>query len=94
MARPGRRKRAESRYAEQAERLAARCRTLCEQRGMTHEQLAARAEIRGHSAEHRKSGRGGAVPLHRARHGPGPGHIDRGRRHVAAARTRDSCKRS
>ncbi len=45
MARPGRRKRAESRYTEQAERLAARLRALREQRGMTQEQLAARAEI-------------------------------------------------
>ena len=45
MARPGRRKRAESRYTEQAERLAARLRALREQRGMTQEHLAARAEI-------------------------------------------------
>jgi transcriptional regulator with XRE-family HTH domain len=45
VARPGRRKRAESRYAEQAERLAARLRALREQRGLTQEQLAARAEI-------------------------------------------------
>jgi DNA-binding XRE family transcriptional regulator len=43
--RPGRRKRAESRYAEQAERLAARLRALREQHGMTQEQLAAQAEI-------------------------------------------------
>jgi len=45
MARPGRKKRAESRYAEQAERLAARLRALREQRGMTQEQLAAQAQI-------------------------------------------------
>jgi DNA-binding XRE family transcriptional regulator len=45
MARPGRRKRAESRYTEQAERLAAALRALREQRGMTQEQLAARAEV-------------------------------------------------
>jgi transcriptional regulator with XRE-family HTH domain len=45
VARPGRRKRAESRYAEHAERLAARLRALREQRGMTQEQLAAQAEI-------------------------------------------------
>jgi DNA-binding XRE family transcriptional regulator len=45
MARPGRRKRAESRYAEQAERLAVALRALREQRGMTQEQLAARAEV-------------------------------------------------
>jgi len=43
--RPGRRKRAESRYIGQAERLAARLRALREQRGMTQEQLAAQAEI-------------------------------------------------
>ena len=45
MVRPGRRKRAESRYIGQAERLAARLRALREQRGMTQEQLAAQAEI-------------------------------------------------
>jgi DNA-binding XRE family transcriptional regulator len=45
VARPGRRKRAESRYAEQAQRLAARLRALREQRGMTQEQLATQAEI-------------------------------------------------
>jgi transcriptional regulator with XRE-family HTH domain len=45
MARPGRRKRAESRYTEQAERLAARLRALREERGMTQEQLAAQAQI-------------------------------------------------
>lgn len=45
MVRPGRRKRAESRYAEQAERLAARLRALREQRGMTQEQLAASAKV-------------------------------------------------
>ncbi|HLK73173.1 MAG TPA: helix-turn-helix transcriptional regulator [Streptosporangiaceae bacterium] len=45
MARPGRKKRAESRYAEQAEQLAMRLRALREQRGMTQEQLAAQAQI-------------------------------------------------
>lgn len=45
MARPGRRKRAESRYTEEAALLAARLRALREQRGMTQEQLAARAEV-------------------------------------------------
>jgi transcriptional regulator with XRE-family HTH domain len=45
MARPGRKKRAESRYAEQAARLAAALRALREQRGLTQEQLAARAEV-------------------------------------------------
>jgi DNA-binding XRE family transcriptional regulator len=43
--RPGRKKRAESRYAEQAEQLAARLRALREERGLTQEQLAAQAEI-------------------------------------------------
>ena len=43
--RPGRKKRAESRYTEQAERLAARLRALREQRGMTQEQLAAQAMV-------------------------------------------------
>jgi transcriptional regulator with XRE-family HTH domain len=43
--RPGRRRRAESRYAEQAERLAAGLRVLREQAGMSQEQLAARAEV-------------------------------------------------
>ncbi len=45
MARPGRRSRAESRYADQAERLAAQLRALREQHGMTQEQLAAQAQI-------------------------------------------------
>ena len=45
MARPGRKKRAESRYAGQAERLAARLRALREQHGITQEQLAAQAGI-------------------------------------------------
>ena len=45
VARPGRSKRAESRYAEQARRLAVRLRALREQRGMTQEQLAASAGI-------------------------------------------------
>lgn len=45
MARPGRSKRAESRYVDQAGRLAGRLRALREQRGMTQEQLAARAGI-------------------------------------------------
>jgi len=43
--RPGRSKRAESRYVEQAGRLAARLRALREQHGLTQEQLAARAGI-------------------------------------------------
>ena len=45
MARPGRSRRAESRYVEQAERLAARLRALRERAGMSQEQLAARAEV-------------------------------------------------
>lgn len=45
MARPGRSKRAESRYVEQAGQLAARLRALREQHGLTQEQLAARAGI-------------------------------------------------
>ena len=45
MARPGRSKRAESRYVEQAERLAARLRALRERAGMSQEQLAVRAEV-------------------------------------------------
>ena len=45
MASPGRRKRAESRYTEQAELLAAKLRALREQREMTQEQLAVRAEV-------------------------------------------------
>lgn len=45
MVRPGRNKRADSRYAEQAERLSARLRSLREQAGLSQEQLAARAEL-------------------------------------------------
>ncbi len=45
MARPGRSKRAESRYVEQAERLASGLRKLRERAGMSQEQLAARAEV-------------------------------------------------
>ena len=45
MTRPGRRKRADSRYAEQAQRLADRLRSLREQEGLSQEQLAARAEV-------------------------------------------------
>jgi transcriptional regulator with XRE-family HTH domain len=43
--RPGRRKRADSRYAEQAQRLADRLRSLRERAGLSQEQLAARAEV-------------------------------------------------
>jgi transcriptional regulator with XRE-family HTH domain len=45
MARPGRRRRADSPYAAQAERLAAWLRDLREQAGLTQEQLAARAQV-------------------------------------------------
>lgn len=45
MTRPGRRKRADSRYAEQAQRLAARLRSLRERAGISQEQLAFRAEV-------------------------------------------------
>jgi len=45
MTRPGRRKRADSRYAEQAQRLADRLRSLRERAGLSQEQLAARAEV-------------------------------------------------
>ena len=45
VARPGRRKRAESRYVEQAERLAAQLRALREQHSMAQEQLAAQAQV-------------------------------------------------
>lgn len=45
MVRPGRSRRAESRYAVQAQRLAARLRALREQAGLSQEQLAARAEL-------------------------------------------------
>jgi transcriptional regulator with XRE-family HTH domain len=43
--RPGRRKRADSRYLEQAQRLSAGLRSLRERRGMSQEELAARAEL-------------------------------------------------
>jgi predicted transcriptional regulator len=43
--RPGRRKRADSRYAEQAQRLAEQLRSLRDQAGLSQEQLAARAEV-------------------------------------------------
>jgi transcriptional regulator with XRE-family HTH domain len=43
--RPGRRKRAESRYAEQAVQLAARMRALRDQHGLTQQELAARAQV-------------------------------------------------
>jgi len=45
MARPGRRRRADSLYAAQAERLAAWLRDLREHAGLTQEQLAARARV-------------------------------------------------
>jgi transcriptional regulator with XRE-family HTH domain len=45
MARPGRRRRADSRYADRARRLAARLRRLREQAGLSQEQLAARAQV-------------------------------------------------
>ena len=45
MARPGRRRRTESRYSEQAERLAARLRWLREQADLSQEQLAAQAQV-------------------------------------------------
>jgi len=43
--RPGRKKRADSRYAEQAQRLAERLRSLRERAGLSQEQLAARAQV-------------------------------------------------
>jgi transcriptional regulator with XRE-family HTH domain len=43
--RPGRRRRADSRYAEQAARLAAQLRALREQEGLSQEQVAARAGV-------------------------------------------------
>jgi transcriptional regulator with XRE-family HTH domain len=43
--RPGRKKRAESRYAEQAVQLAARMRALRDQHGLTQQELAARAQV-------------------------------------------------
>lgn len=45
MTRPGRRKRADSRYAEQAQRLAAQLRSKRDQAGLSQEELAARAEV-------------------------------------------------
>jgi transcriptional regulator with XRE-family HTH domain len=45
MVRPGRRRRADSPYAEQAERLSRRLRDLRVQAGLTQEQLAARAQL-------------------------------------------------
>ena len=45
MTRPGRRKRAESRYAEQAQRLAEHLRSLRDRAGLSQEQLAVRAEV-------------------------------------------------
>jgi len=43
--RPGRRRRADSRYADQADRLAKRLRALRTRAGLTQEQLAARAQV-------------------------------------------------
>jgi len=43
--RPGRRKRADSRYAEQAQRLAAQLRSKRDLAGLSQEELAARAEV-------------------------------------------------
>jgi len=45
MARPGRRRRADSRYADQADRLARRLRALRTQAELTQEQLATRAHV-------------------------------------------------
>lgn len=45
MTRPGRRKRADSRYIEQSRQLAARIRALRDRHGLTQEQLAARAQV-------------------------------------------------
>lgn len=45
MARPGRRPRADSPYADQAERLARRLRDVREQAGLTQEQVAVRAQV-------------------------------------------------
>lgn len=45
MTRPGRRKHTESRYAERAQRLADRLRSLRERAGLSQEQLAAQAEV-------------------------------------------------
>jgi transcriptional regulator with XRE-family HTH domain len=43
--RPGRRKHADSRYAEQAQRLAARLRSKRDQAGLSQEELASRAGV-------------------------------------------------
>jgi DNA-binding XRE family transcriptional regulator len=43
--RPGRRKRADSRYAEEAQRLAEQLRSLRDRAGLSQEQLAVRAEV-------------------------------------------------
>lgn len=45
MTHPGRRKRADSRYAEQAKRLAAKLRALRDRAGLTQEQLAWQAQV-------------------------------------------------
>ncbi len=45
MGRPGRRRRADSPYADQAERLSRLLRDLRAQTGLTQEQLAARAQV-------------------------------------------------
>ena len=45
MVQPGRRRREDSPYAEQAQRLAARLRSLREVAGLTQEQLAVRARV-------------------------------------------------
>ena len=45
MTRPGRRKRADSRYTEQAQRLADQLRSLRERAGLSQEQLAVRAAV-------------------------------------------------
>lgn len=45
MTRPGRRRRTESRYVDDAERLAAHLRGLRQQADMSQEQLAARAQV-------------------------------------------------
>ena len=45
MTRPGRRKRADSRHAEEAQRLAEHLRSMRSQAGLSQEQLAARAEV-------------------------------------------------
>lgn len=45
MTRPGRRKHADSRYAERAQQLAEQLRSLRNRAGLSQEQLAARAEV-------------------------------------------------